>query len=363
MILLLSIIIFIGIIAVIFVRLPPFGNYPMGERLDRIHKSPNFRNGAFQNLSTTPVMTMTDSYFDILKDFIFSKNNKPIDVIPSVKIDLFKIELNQNVLVWFGHSSYFMQINGKRFLVDPVFSGSASPVSFTTRAFRGTDRYTIDDLPMIDYLIITHDHWDHLDYKTVLKLRPKVERIITPLGVGSDFIHWGFDKFIITETDWGDRTNLGSGFILDTTPARHFSGRAFIRNQTLWASYVLETPTYKIFIGGDGGYDKHFAEIGQKFGPFNLAILEDGQYNRNWKYIHMSPGEVLQATKDLNATRLLPVHNSKFTLSVHYWAEPLEMITQLNKEVGLSIITPLIGEQVNLDDNTQIFTEWWRGVR
>jgi L-ascorbate metabolism protein UlaG (beta-lactamase superfamily) len=256
-----------------------------------------------------------------------------------------------------------MKINGKKFLVDPVLSGSVSPIYFTTRAFKGTDPYTVADIPSIDYLIITHDHWDHLDYRTLLNLKLKVNNIITPLGVGNDFIHWGFSKFIITETDWGDRTNLGEGFTLHTTPARHFSGRAFIRNQTLWASYVLETPTMKLFIGGDGGYDTHFKDIGERFGSFDLAILEDGQYNKNWKYIHMSPNEVLQAAKDLNAKRLIPVHNSKFTLSIHPWFEPLELITRLNTKVGMNLVTPRIGEQVNLTDQTQVFKEWWKDVR
>jgi L-ascorbate metabolism protein UlaG (beta-lactamase superfamily) len=307
-------------------------------------------------------MTKDGSYYSILEGLLFAKN-KPTGTIPSLKTDLLNLDPAQDVLVWFGHSSYFMKINGKKFLVDPVLSGSVSPIYFTTRAFKGTDPYTVADIPSIDYLIITHDHWDHLDYRTLLNLKLKVNNIITPLGVGNDFIHWGFSKFIITETDWGDRTNLGEGFTLHTTPARHFSGRAFIRNQTLWASYVLETPTMKLFIGGDGGYDTHFKDIGERFGSFDLAILEDGQYNKNWKYIHMSPNEVLQAAKDLNAKRLIPVHNSKFTLSIHPWFEPLELITRLNTKVGMNLVTPRIGEQVNLTDQTQVFKEWWKDVR
>ena len=150
--------------------------------------------------------------------------------------------------------------------------------------------------------------------------------------------------------------------MVNTVPARHFSGRGLVRNKSLWVSFVLKTPTLKIFIGGDSGYDTHFAEIGKSFGPFDLAILENGQYNKNWKYIHMQPAEVLQAAKDLRAKRLFPVHNSKFALAIHPWDEPLKKITELNKDMNLIVSTPMIGEEVNLKDPTQQFSKWWEGV-
>lgn len=304
-------------------------------------------------------------FFTVLKEFLFYKNKsvKPVDTIPSIKTDLLNLDPAKDILVWFGHSSYFMQIDKKRILVDPVFSGAASPLSFNIKAFKGTDIYTTDDIPEIDFLFISHDHWDHLDYKTVLELKPKIKKIICAPGVGAHLEFWGFDKNNIIEKDWNETIDLGEGFVVNTAPGRHFSGRGFARNKSLWTSFILKTPTLKIFIGGDSGYDTHFAEIGKKFGPFDLAILENGQYNKNWKYIHMQPAEVLQAAKDLQAKRLFPVHNSKFALALHSWDEPLKKITELNNQANLTLATPMIGEPINLKDGSQKFSKWWKGVK
>jgi L-ascorbate metabolism protein UlaG (beta-lactamase superfamily) len=241
-------------------------------------------------------------------------------------------------------------------------SGGASPLSFTTRAFKGTDAYTVDDIPEIDYLFISHDHWDHTDHATLVKLKPKIKQVICGLGTGEHLEHWGYDVNKIVEMDWNEETTLDSGFVAHTVPARHFSGRAFQRNKSLWVSYVLHTPSLKIFIGGDSGYDTHFLEIGNNFGPFDLVILENGQYDKSWKYIHMMPEEVLQAAKDLRAKSLFPVHSAKFALANHAWDEPLKRITLLNSGLNMPLVTPLIGEPVNLADSTQRFSSWWEGI-
>jgi L-ascorbate metabolism protein UlaG (beta-lactamase superfamily) len=340
-----------------------FGKAPSGERLERIKKSPNYKDGAFQNQSYTPVMT--GSAFSSFKKMMFSKKSllTPVKEIPSVKTNLLELDRNKDVLIWFGHSSYFIQIDGKRILVDPVLSGYASPFSWSIKAFKGADVYKPEDIPDIDYLIITHDHWDHLDYKTIMKLKPRIKNIFCALGVAADLEYWGFDPKIISELDWYEKAEPINGFVVTATPARHFSGRGLKRNRTLWASYVLQTPSMKIFIGGDGGYDKHFAEIGEKFGPFDLAMLEQGQYNENWKYIHMLPEFALKAAQELKAKRLFPVHNSKFLLGPHKWSEPLTKITENNKEHKMNIVTPMIGEQVNLKDTTQTFSQWWENTK
>jgi L-ascorbate metabolism protein UlaG (beta-lactamase superfamily) len=361
-----ALILIIAFVATVFVFMQQtkFGKLPAGDRLDIIKRSPNHKNGAFQNQSITPSLTEGASFFSILKEFIFGdkKRRSPAGEIPSVKTNLLTLDNNKDALVWFGHSSYFMQVDGKRILVDPVLSGHASPLSFTTKAFKGSNIYSADDIPAIDYLFISHDHWDHLDYDTVKKLQLKIKRIICPLGVGQHLERWGFNSNIIFEKDWNEQIILGDGFVVNTTPARHFSGRGVKRNQALWTSYVLQTPTMKIFIGGDSGYDKHFAEIGKTFGPFDLAILENGQYNKSWKYIHMMPEEVLQAAKELNAERLFPVHSSKFSLANHDWDAPLSTITTLNKTANIPLVTPMIGELVNLKDKTQKFSEWWKDI-
>ena len=362
---LVGVVVLISIATFIILNQKQFGKMPSGERLERIIKSPNYRNGSFQNKHITPVMTEGVSYPQIMMNFIFGKKIRvtPKGEIPSVKTDLLHLDKKKDVLVWFGHSSYFMQIDGKRMLVDPVFSGYASPFSFTVKAFKGTGRYTADDIPDIDYLFISHDHWDHLDYGTIMKLKPRIGKVICGLGVGEDFEYWGFDKKFIIEMDWNEQVIPDQGFIINAIPARHFSGRGFKRNQTLWTSYVLQTPTMKIFIGGDSGYDTHFAETGKKFGPFDLAILENGQYDKNWKYIHLLPADLLKAYHDLHAKRLLTVHNSKFALGNHPWDEPMIKVSASAREMQIPLLTPMIGEVVNLKDSTQVFGEWWKEIK
>lgn len=349
----------------LFIRQPPFGKAPKGERLERIKNSPHFKNGSFQNLEDTPDLAEDANMLTVLWNFIFTKipRQVPAGPIPHVKTDIKAIDAGTDVLIWFGHSSYFLQVDGKRFLVDPVFNGNASPVSFTTKSFPGTTNYHVEDMPDIDYLIITHDHWDHLDYNTVRKSEPKVARVICPLGVGAHLEHWGYPASKITELDWYESTGLAEGFTIHATPARHFSGRGFKRNGTLWASFALHGPSHRIFIGGDSGYGSHFAVIGQQYGPFDLAILENGQYNTAWIYIHTLPDQVMLAAKDLGAKRALPVHHSKFALAMHAWDEPLIQITAAGAASGIPLLTPMIGQPVYLNDSAQVFNRWWEQVK
>ena len=344
-------------------RQPQFGKASGGARLKRIINSPNYRNGKFQNLSYTPDLKEGVSYYTVMKDFFFnkSKRSRPAGIIPSVKTDLHALNPGKNVLVWFGHSSYFSQIDGKKILVDPVFSGNASPVNFTTKSFKGSDIYTADDMPDIDYLFITHDHWDHLDYRTVIKLKHKIKKVITGLGVGAHLEAWGYDRNIIEEKDWNEQVILDKGFMVNTTSARHFSGRGLKRNGSIWSSFVLTTPTMKIFIGGDSGYDTFYKNIGNTYGPFDLAILECGQYNEYWKYIHMLPEETVQTAQDLKAKKFIPVHWSKFSLSLHAWDEPVIRVTKESKRKNVPVITPMIGEEVEINANT-IYKNWWEKV-
>lgn len=353
------------IITVFYMRQSKFGKSPSGERLEVLKKSPNFKDGKFQNFSYTPELTEGHSMIGVMYDQFFKKapRRTPTDTIPSIKTDLLNLAPDENILVWFGHSSYFIRIDGKNILVDPVFSGNASPVPGTNKSFKGTDIYTVDDLPNIDYLFISHDHYDHLDYETILKLKAKTGKVICGLGVGSHFEYWGYDKEKIIEKDWYETVALDTGFLAHVMPARHFSGRGLSRNTTLWCSYVLQTPTMKIFIGGDSGYDTHFADIGKKFGSIDIAILDNGQYDVAWQFIHTLPHEVLKAAKDLKAKRLFPVHSSKFLMGNHPWDEPLKKISELNKQTNIPLITPLIGEKVDLKDDQQKFKQWWLTVK
>lgn len=294
--------------------------------------------------------------------FLFGKNGhaKPQQNFKFTKTDLKNLDPNQNIYVWMGHSSYFIQIDGKKILVDPVFSGNASPVNFSTKAFDGADLYSAEDIPELDYLIISHDHWDHLDYETVKKLHPKVKQVITGLGTGEHLEYWNYDPKKIIELDWGENFDLGNGFKVYAETARHFSGRTFKRNQAIWASFVFETPKRIIYIGGDSGFDDHFEKIGNKYGGFDLAILENGQYNKDWRYIHMMPEEFLIAAKNLRTKRVIAVHNSKFELALHSWKEPLEKITTLNEKENQRLITPKIGEMVHWEDDAKVYEKWWK---
>lgn len=355
-----AIVLLIVIAVYLFLQQPQFGAKSSGEFLKRVQNSPGYKDGQFQNLNYTPQLTGNASLLKVMKEFFFNKDKKnvPPHTLPSRKTNLFQLDANEDVLVWFGHSSYFIQLNGKKFLVDPVLSGHASPVKFTTKSFKGSDVYTTDDIPPIDFLLITHDHYDHLDYSTIVKLKSKTKKVITGLGVGAHLRRWGYNPSIIIEKDWNEEIQF-EDFTINTTSARHFSGRNFKRNGTLWLSFVVSTPTKKIFVGGDSGYDTHFKSIGEKFGPFDLVILECGQYNKYWQHIHMMPEEVVQAAIDLKAKKLLPVHWGKFSLSLHAWDEPITRVTSEAKRRGVDVLHPMIGETLYLDEKNA-FSEWWK---
>lgn len=364
MIILVEVIILLTLFIILYLHTPKFGRLPGNKRKKKITASPNFRDGQFQNVNHTPSLTEGVSFSEVLFNFLFKEHpgKIPLKPLPAIRTDLKNLKHDENVLIWFGHSSYFFRLDGKNFLVDPVLCGSASPLPFGTKAFKGTNNYRWQDLPEIDCLFITHDHWDHLDHETVKAIRPQVGKVVCGLGVGEHLERWGYDEGMIIEKDWNESFELYRGFNIDTVPARHFSGRGLTRNQTLWMSFVLKTPSKKIFIGGDSGYDTHFARIGERFGPFDLAILENGQYDANWRYIHMLPDEILKAAKELRANQLLPVHSGKFSLSNHTWQEPFEMIVKNNETVNMTLLTPKIGERVELNSEEQVFSKWWMEV-
>ena len=357
-------IIVIGITGFQYMKKDKFGQSPNGDRLERLQESPNYRDGEFRNIIFTPDLSEGHSMGSVMYDQIFKDRSrlKPKSPIPSIKTDLKNLDPEENVLVWFGHSSFFMHLDGKKILVDPVFSGNASPIPGTMKAFEGTDRYTVDDLPEIDILLISHDHYDHLDYTTVRELKNKTHTVICGLGVGSHFERWGYTPDQIQEQDWNQTVLVDSTLKIHTLTARHYSGRGFQRKNTLWASYLLETPQLKIYVGGDSGYGPHFSEIGDTFGVIDLAILDNGQYNEAWREIHTHPEEVIQTATDLKAKRLFPVHSSKFPLAMHPWDEPLRRIKALAEQHSISLVTPIIGELVHLDDSEQKFTAWWEAI-
>lgn len=346
-----GIIIVLGAALTAFMNLPRFGRLPSGERLERIERSPHYQDGEFLNLHPTTLMISDKGKLQGILEFLFSNKDGlyPDAPVPAIKTDLKALERDSSdIMVWFGHSSYLLQLSGKRILVDPVFC-MASPVSFVNKPFKGTDIYKPEDMPDIDYLVITHDHWDHLDYETVKQLKNRVGKVVCPLGVGEHFEYWGFDRKNLVELDWQEKSVLDTGFVIHCLPARHFSGRSLASNRSLWASFLIETPSRKVFMGGDSGYDTHFAEIGKQFPQIDLAVLENGQYNENWKYIHTLPVYLGRVAKDLKAEQIITVHHSKYALARHRWDEPLKNEIKAAKEDSLNLIVPVIGEVVRLD--------------
>lgn len=342
-----------------WLQMKTLGKKPSGARLEKIQKSPQFKDGKFQNILPSDVSPKGSALITKTFEFFTSgSKTMPPRPVPHLKTDLHHLPDQVPTIVWFGHSSYLIKYRGKTLLVDPVFSGHASPFSWMVKSFPGSDAYAAEDMPEIDFLIITHDHYDHLDYQTVLKLKSKIKHIYTALGVAEHLEYWDFPPEMITEMDWWETQNLIPGFELTATPARHFSGRSFSRSETLWASFVLKMDQYKLFIGGDSGFDGQFKVIGEKYGPFDWAFLECGQYNEGWPLIHMFPERTAQAAHDLGAKILMPVHWAKFSLSLHRWNEPIYRVIESAKKLNQKLAIPKIGQVISIDQAPPM-TPWW----
>lgn len=348
-----------------YLQHPKFGAYPEGGRLARVQQSPHYANGEFNNPVATPVLAGDNSTFSILAKNLFERidNLRPGQRVPAIKADLKVLNPAQDTVVWLGHSSFFVQLAGKRILIDPVFSQHASPVFFSIRAFEGTSLYSVDDMPEIDALLITHDHWDHLDHATVTALRDKVGHAFVPLGVGAHLEHWGYAHEKVREADWYQKLELGDSLAIHLVPARHYSGRWLTRNKALWGGFVLESAGRRVLFSGDTGYGPHFKELAQRFGSFDLVALDMGQYDPRWPYIHMTPEDAAKAAIELNARVLLPAHVGRFNLARHAWNDPLERISAASRSQPYRLSTPMIGEPLRLDDQAQRFSRWWDSSR
>lgn len=367
---LLIIVIVFAISIYLFMKTPVFGALPSGKSLEKVKNSKNYIDGEFRNKEKTELSTDTKKTpIKRLLEFAFEKDPEgtvPKIALPSVKTDLKTLDPNEDLIVWFGHSSLFIQIAGKKILVDPVFSKYASPVPFSNKAFEGTNIYTVDDLPEIDILLITHDHYDHLDYPTVKKLKEKVAKVIVPLGVDAHFLRWDFDEEKIVTVDWDDEVTIDDNLKIYALETRHFSGREFSnRNQSLWVSYLIEEKyndnLYRLFLSGDGGYSPRFKGFKEKFQNIDLAVMEAGQYNEEWALIHSLPEDIIKEVRDMEVTKLFPIHNSKFKLSKHPWDEPLRKLDDFTINTNIQLLTPMIGEKLYLHKENS-FKKWWENL-
>lgn len=339
-----------------------FGRKPSQKRLERIMSSPNWRHGRFHNIEplVAPRPEYRENRLKIWWKFLFADKSElaPSMPLPSEKTGLKTLDTSRDLAIWLGHSSLFVQLDGKRILVDPVFSDYASPVSFINRAFPGSNIYCAEDFPEIDLLAITHDHWDHLDYPTVSRFLPKIRHAVCPLGVGEYLEQWGMDAGCISEGDWFDSFEI-AGLNVTVTPTRHFSGRLRRMNQTLWGGFAIASRARRIFISGDGGWGSHFREIARRLAPFDMAFLENGQYNVKWPNVHLHPHETADVADVIRTRFTVPVHNCKFSLSNHTWSEPMERLATLSGDRKWTLLTPMIGELLDISAPPRTRC-WWR---
>ncbi|MGE4338127.1 MAG: MBL fold metallo-hydrolase [Pigmentiphaga sp.] len=351
----------VGIAA--YLHRPLFGELPTGERLARIAQSPHYVDGRFRNQIDTPINTTDQSEWSMWMETILGEKGhpRPPGSIPALKTDLKALDPAQDLVVWLGHSSYFVQLAGERILIDPVFSTNAAPVPLANEAFEGTSIYSTEDMPDIDVLLISHDHYDHLDYPSILALRSKVRQVVAGLGVGAHFEAWGYDSAIVHEADWNESIKLSPRLQIYVTPARHFSGRTLKRDQSLWVGFALVSPERRLFFSGDTGYGPHFAEVVRRLGPFDWVALDMGQYDPRWANVHMNPEQAAQAADDLHTRVLMPEHVGRFSLAPHDWDDPFKRITAASKGHAYALWTPEIGQPAYLDGRAQSFTAWWEG--
>lgn len=332
------------------------GRDPEGDALVQLQALPNYRNGAFENNAQRADST-------IKTKFLFLKGHaetlRPSHALPWVKTDLKALAAPAPTIVWFGHSSLLIKTGGANILIDPIFSNHAGPVPGLIRSFAGTNHYHAKDMPPIDVLIISHDHYDHLDYRTFMKLKDQIKLAVVPMGVGSYLTYWGFDRKKIIQLNWDQSTTLPNGLQITAAPAQHKSNRTYGKeNKTLWASFIIRSGDYKMFYSGDSGYGSHFKKIGEQYGPFDIAFLECGQYSPNFPWAHLKLGEAAQAAVDLKADLLQPIHWAKFAEADHPWTEPIKKLIPAAARLKVPLNVPKIGEPYTIGDPPKI-TPWW----
>ena len=341
---------------------PQFGSNPTSQQKKYYSIYNNYSNDEFKNIEQTIMVT---GDMPISEFFIRDSTRVPNNQIEYRKINLEYLINPQNKIIkfaWLGHSSFIFNIGGKVIMLDPMLSDYASPIPISSLKRFGPNPQKIlsmDNIDSIDIVIFSHDHYDHLDYKSIKKLKNKVKKYYVPLGLGNHLKGWGIDSKFITELNWDQKSKFDDIEII-CLPSRHFSGRGpFNRNSTLWASWAILSEYGKVYFSGDSGYGKHFKNIGKEYGPFDIVLIDSGQYNQAWKHSHMFPNEAVIAAKDLRAQYFMPIHWGAFVLSTHPWDEPIYESIYYAKKYNQNILTPIIGQLVNLNSSNHIKYKWW----
>jgi len=362
---LVSIVVLLFVIGFLFINLSSqFGGKATSEQKLKYATYKNYKEGKFVNEKRINMdMGFGDMVNVIRKMFNPNSGTRPQKNIVVHKLDSTNVaDYNSRTrLIWFGHSAFLLQMNHKNILIDPMFGNVPAPHPWLgAKRFSKNLPIEIGKLPQIDAVIISHDHYDHLDYESIQRLKDKVGKFFVPLGVGAHLQEWGIEKERIVELNWWEEVAFDD-LVFRSTPAQHFSGRGLNdRMKTLWSSWIIESEVEKVFFSGDSGYASHFKEIGEKYGPFDFAMIECGQYNELWPDVHMFPEETAQAGLDLKAKKMMPIHWGAFKLSTHRWTDPVERVSKKAKELNIELITPKIGEPIDLIETQSTFLEWWK---
>lgn len=360
---LLTFIVVLILVVMVFMKFGKvFGGKPSIKQKEKYSQYSNYQEGKFTNLMPQFKITGTDDFID---DSLHPKSTRRPDFdIPYLKIDPKSLtqKTKHTRITWFGHSTILLEMDGKNILIDPMFGDVPSPVPFI-----GQKRYskgvplTIEELPPIDAVLITHDHYDHLDYQSILKINNKVKKFYVPLGLNAHLHRWDVPASKIEEVNWYQTTKL-EGIKLTLTPSHHYSGRSLTdRFESLWGGWVIKGALDNIYLSGDGGYGPHFKEIGEQYGPFDFAMIECGQYSRYWRQNHLFPEQSARVAVDVGAKLIMPIHWGAFTLAMHQWNAPVKRLLTKAKELDVPVTTPKIGEQIVLgkDPKEQPKSVWW----
>lgn len=347
---------------------PQFGESATATEQIAYAATGHYENGIFLNEEAIDMKVDCHSIQKMLEETL----NPDPNVAPKQDVQVKKIApetiLNKpDSLVrvtWFGHSTFLIEIDGKIILLDPIFGQYAAPHRWLGRKrFNSEMPIGIAQLPTIDAIVISHDHYDHLDYESIKQLKVKTDHFFVPLGVDNHLERWGVAEEKISKMDWWEEQNF-KGLTIAFTPSRHMSGRGLgDQSATLWGSWVIRGSTRSVFFSGDGGYGKHFSTIGEKYGGFDIALMECGQYNQLWADVHMMPEQTVRAGQEVRAKLIVPVHWGSFALSTHSWTDPVERIMQQAQKVGMPIATPQIGEPIILDQSEIPRAKWWEGIK
>lgn len=322
--------------------------------------SPIYRNGRYHNTEASRQLGVAGGLKTLLR-YVTGKSPRttPDGPVPIQPLTREALRNAPDQSLWrLGHSTVLLRLDGRFWLTDPVFAKRASPFRFAGPKRFHPAPIGLHDLPEIEAVILSHDHYDHLDHDAILAIQDRVGCFVTPLGVGDRLIAWGIPPARVLQLDWWEETRI-AGLRLIATPSRHFSGRSpFDKNRTLWSSWVLIT-NVRVFFSGDGGYSDSFKTIGDRFGPFDVTLLENGAYNEAWADVHMQPEQTVQAHIDLQGKRLVPLHNGTFNLALHAWTEPMEQVTAIAAQRGVALGTPRFGERFDIR-NPAAGHAWWQ---